>query len=142
MIIVGACCKGGGVGYKGKLPWKNRADMKHFRDTTMGHTLLVGRKTAENMPSLKGRNVITLSRTNGGDLDDFADSDFLLIGGSEVWKCAFEKGYVTRIILTYISIEYKCDAFFPMEELQNFTLDKIDKLDDITAVFYYSKKMN
>ena len=143
MIIVGACCANGGIGFNGKLPWKNSADMKHFRETTMGKTLLVGRKTAEQLPPLKGRKVIVLSRTNGVNLDDYADKDVILIGGAEVWKYALEKDFVDEMIITYIHESYECDTYFPFEAMWGkFTVEKAVYLDDKTRVMYYSKKMN
>jgi dihydrofolate reductase len=48
-----------------RIPWKNKEDMRHFRETTMGHILIMGRKTFESLPNgpLPGRIHIVLSRT-------------------------------------------------------------------------------
>lgn len=47
-----------------RIPWKNKEDMRHFRETTMGHILVMGRKTFESLPNgpLAGRIHIVLSR--------------------------------------------------------------------------------
>jgi len=142
MIIIGACCRGGGVGFEGGIPWKNKPDLRHFRKTTMGKTVLVGRKTYEKMPPLKGRDVVVLSKTNGAQLDDYADQDVMLIGGPVVWRHALEKGYVDRIILTYINLTTVCDAFFPMSFLEHFDIEKVENLGEITCVITYKRKMN
>ena len=71
--IVVALCDGGGIGFKGQLPWKVPADMKHFRqltsavrDPTKHNAVIMGRKTWESIPEkfrpLKDRFNIVLSR--------------------------------------------------------------------------------
>lgn len=141
MIIVGAYCLGGGVGLNGTLPWHNKADFKHFKNVTMGKTLLVGRITYEKLPPLRGRKVVKLSK-DGENLDDYADKDVMLIGGPTVWKYALEKGYVDTIILTKIHQYYECDALFPFHFLSEFELESTTILDKITEVHVYKRKMN
>lgn len=142
MIIIGAFCSGGGVGYKGGLPWKNSKDLKHFKKTTMGKTILVGKKTWEKMPPLKGRTVTVLSR-GINDLSEIAKncdtSDMYLIGGPTVWKYALERGYVQKAILTHIDspLKIKCDAYFPFEYMKDFDIISADCLDKNTTVLTY-----
>lgn len=140
MIIVGACCVNGGVGYDGKLPWKHKADMKHFRKITMGKTILVGRKTFEKMPPLKGRNVVVLSRS-GNLLKDYIGKDVMLIGGPEVWNEAFRHDCVDKIILTYINIDVECDSYFPLGQLRNYDIESVDKISADASVIIYNKKL-
>lgn len=52
----------GYIGLKDELPWRSRADFKHFKDMTMGETLLVGSTTASTLPKLRGRNIIVAHR--------------------------------------------------------------------------------
>ncbi|MGA1368045.1 MAG: dihydrofolate reductase, partial [Blastocatellia bacterium] len=52
-----------GIGYKGQLPWRLSADLQRFRALTMGHHLLVGRRTWDSIGRpLPGRQLIVLSR--------------------------------------------------------------------------------
>lgn len=48
----------GYIGLNGKLPWKSREDLLHFKQLTMNSTLLVGYKTYQTLPKLKYRTVI------------------------------------------------------------------------------------
>lgn len=51
------------IGIKGKLPWKLKADLARFKQITMGHTLIMGRKTYESLPGkLPGRKLIVVTR--------------------------------------------------------------------------------
>jgi len=135
MIIIGCVCRGYGIGKNGKIPWKNSNDMKFFREITNGCTVLVGRNTT--LPPLKNRTVVVLENRN--TIDDIKYRDALLIGGATVWRDAFKKGYVDSIYLTVIDEDYECDTYFPVEYLTEFNLESIQKLDEITRIFYYKK---
>ncbi len=50
------------IGAAGKLPWRLSDDLRRFKRLTMGHTILVGRKTFESMGALPGRRLVVLSR--------------------------------------------------------------------------------
>ena len=68
--IIAAIGKNRELGKQGKLIWRLPGDMKYFKDTTMGHTVLMGRKTFESIPGgkgLSGRRNIVLSTTKTGD---------------------------------------------------------------------------
>jgi len=52
----------GFMGLKDGLPWRSKADFKHFKEMTMGGNLLVGSTTAATLPPLKGRNVFIMNR--------------------------------------------------------------------------------
>ena len=51
------------IGINGQLPWHNPTDLKHFKDTTMGDWVIMGRKTVETLPKtgLTGRKIIALT---------------------------------------------------------------------------------
>ncbi|MBD5834596.1 dihydrofolate reductase [Lactobacillus delbrueckii] len=52
----------GAIGYQGRLPWHLPADLAHFKAKTMGHPMLMGRKTFESLPGLlPGRQHVVLS---------------------------------------------------------------------------------
>lgn len=66
--IIVAASHNGVIGKDGKLPWRLPDDLKRFKALTMGHTLIMGRKTYESLPPkmrpLPGRTTITLTRGN------------------------------------------------------------------------------
>lgn len=58
--IIAAIDEEGGIGKDGGIPWDYPADRKFFRDTTMGHTVVVGRKTLATLPHLPNRKVLNI----------------------------------------------------------------------------------
>ena len=61
--IIAAIGKNGELGFQGKIPWHIPADFKHFKETTLGHHLIMGRKTFESIGKpLPGRKTIVLTR--------------------------------------------------------------------------------
>ena len=52
-----------GMGYKNKMPWRCREELKIFNMKTKGATLLMGYNTAINLPPLPGRKILTLTHT-------------------------------------------------------------------------------
>lgn len=62
--LIVAIADNGVIGLDGGMPWPRlREDLKRFRATTMGHAVIVGRKTFESMPTLDGRDVIVYTRS-------------------------------------------------------------------------------
>ena len=60
-----------GIGYQGGLPWSLPAELNHFRSITLGHTLIMGRKTYESIGRpLPGRKTIVLSRSGYKSVDN------------------------------------------------------------------------
>lgn len=118
----------GGIGKDNKLVWNLPSDMKHFRETTKGHIVVMGRKTYESIGgALKGRLNIVLSKTlplvQEGDVLVFrhfgtvletalkARGDVFIIGGSSIYEQFLP--YADEVIVTEIQKEFECDSFFP-----------------------------
>jgi dihydrofolate reductase len=80
----------GYIGKDGEMMWKSKEDFKHFRNMTMGCKLLTGRKTADSMPLLKGRELYVASRKGQGNgtiekiLKDYTID--WVIGGEEIYN--------------------------------------------------------
>jgi dihydrofolate reductase len=104
------------IGREGGMPWRQSADLQRFKRLTMGHSLLMGRKTFASLGrALPGRTSIVLSRQPGielppgvvraGDLDAALalcrdDAEPFVIGGGEIYRLAaprIARWYVTRI---------------------------------------------
>ncbi len=122
--IVGMA-KNRGIGLGNALPWHVPEDLKRFKALTMGHALLMGRKTHESIGRpLPGRRNIVITRGQGsfagceraGSLDEalaLVPDDPLpfVIGGAQLYADALPK--VTHLFLTFIDREVKADTFFP-----------------------------
>tara|TARA_B100000614_G_scaffold262903_1_gene299920 strand:- start:90989 stop:91471 length:483 start_codon:yes stop_codon:yes gene_type:complete len=129
--IVVAASENGVIGKEDSLPWKQRADMQRFRQITMGHPVIMGRKTYESIPSdLEGRYQVVLTRdakyfVNGEtivahspeealDVALDIDNTVFIIGGEEVYNLFLEKA--DTIHLTRIHADIEGDAFFDVPE--------------------------
>ena len=122
------------LGNKGKIPWHIPEDMKFFKERTMGHALIMGRKTFAAMGKpLPGRLNIVLSHdpTKNENTDNcfFTTSledalnyardwekkndkpEIFIVGGGEIYKLALP--CTDRLYLTIVEGNYDGDAFFP-----------------------------
>ena len=126
------------IGRDGKLPWHYSADLKHFKETTMGGTLVMGSSTWHSIGrALPGRQSIVLSRSEIPGLPDGvilchavkqvieraerSDGDVFVIGGAGVFESFQDE--IARWIVTRIpeTIE-DADVFMPVQFLDDFEL--------------------
>lgn len=113
----------GVIGKDGAIPWHIPADLKRFKALTMGHAMIMGRKTFESFPRpLPGRRHIVLTRAQdwqakGAEvvhskaeaLAVAGEDPVAIIGGAEVYRL-FESEAL-RIEMTQIHAEYEGDTF-------------------------------
>ena len=85
MEAIIAINKLGCIGLNGGLPWRCSDDLKHFKKLTLGKTLVVGRKTAEKLPNLKGRTVYVMSKDGLSIKDVLKLKPDFVIGGKEIY---------------------------------------------------------
>lgn len=126
LIIIAALNKNRVIGKDGKIPWHVSEDLKRFKRLTMGHTVLMGRKTYESMgkPLSGRRNVVLTSRQIPGieTYPTIADAlqalesqeKVFVIGGGEVIAQLIEN--VDALYLTFVDQEVAGDTFFPPYE--------------------------
>jgi len=102
-----------GIGLKGKMPWPTLyADMKYFRRCTLGGTVVVGRKTFDEIGGLPERETIIYRGQKQKIIDLASWKDVWIIGGGEVYMEFIpiaDEIHLTRIL----GESYNCDAFFP-----------------------------
>jgi dihydrofolate reductase len=140
ITIIAAASENNVIGKDNKLIWHLSDDLKHFKELTKGHHVIMGRKTFESMPkALPNRTnvIITRNRNYTADnaivvqsLDDALkiskkDSQPFIIGGGEIYKMAMS--IADRIELTRVHADFEGDAFFPEIELSEWKEVKIDK---------------
>lgn len=127
MEIIAAVARNGAIGYRNKLLYHIAEDMARFRQLTLGHTVLMGRKTFESLPGgpLPGRRNIVLSRHMGERsgaevVRSWAEAMaccgtgevVFVIGGAQVYRAAMP--WACRMWLTEVDhIPPRADAFFP-----------------------------
>ncbi len=115
------------IGRDGALPWHLPADLRWFKQKTMGHAVIMGRRTWDSVGKpLPGRRSIILSRSMsqapaGAELVRTLegarelcrdDSEPFIVGGGEVYRLALPEA--GRIYLTLVDLEPEGDATFPM----------------------------
>lgn len=114
------------IGVNNALPWHLPADLKHFKKTTMGHAIVMGRCTWESIGKpLPGRTNIVVSRqagyrAPGAVVVDSMEAakkaaggsgELMVIGGAEIFEqCLAE---AARIYLTEIHAQFTGDTYFP-----------------------------
>ena len=132
LAVVVARARNGVIGRDGDLPWRLKADLRHFKRVTMGKPLLMGRKTWDSLPGLlPGRPHLVLSRNRDFDAagaEVFAEFDAMLarahalaaesgaaeiavIGGEALFALALP--LADRLYLTEVAAEVDGDARFP-----------------------------
>jgi len=139
------------IGRDGSLPWRLPADLKHFKDTTMGHPIVMGRKSHEDIGRpLPGRQNIVLTRQTSYVAEGCSvihapeeleavvpdGAEVMIIGGAEVYALFFPR--VTRMYLTLVHAEIDGDAFFPAFGVGKWkeTARQFHKADEVNAYDY------
>lgn len=114
------------IGADNRLPWRLPADLRHFKRTTMGHPIVMGRRTWESIGKpLPGRANIVLTRQPGYEapgavvVDSIAAAkraagdcdELMIIGGAHLYEQVLPEA--KRIYLTEIHAELEGDTYFP-----------------------------
>ena len=149
--IIAALSTNGVIGDKGKIPWFIRGELKRFKDITMGHNVVMGRKTFESIGKvLEGRRNIIISNNKSFHADgaivenslDLAISqcdkgkDIFIIGGSKIYEMALK--YCDYLYLTVIHKSFSGDTFFPEYDARKWTLISETRNYDLENKFSYS----
>ncbi|WP_411275680.1 dihydrofolate reductase [Daejeonella sp.] len=124
--LIVAVDENNGIGKDNQLPWHLPADLKHFKNLTTGHPIIMGRKTFESIgKALPNRHNIVISRqsdylaegvtvvsslTQAFALCEDHDEAFI-IGGAEIFMLALPLANV--LYLTIIHHQFNADTFFP-----------------------------
>ena len=150
LSIIAAIGKNNELGLNNNLIWHLKGDMKFFKETTIGHTIIMGRKTFESLPQLlEERKHIVLSRNNINipnievfhTIEEFlsnyinTDEEIFNIGGASVYQSLLE--YTDKIYLTEVEKTAKADAYFPTFNKKDFESEILDKkTDEKTGIKY------
>ena len=127
----------GGIGIRNQIPWHIPADLKRFKALTMGHHLIVGRKTYDSIGrALPGRTMIIVTRSKNyraegcwavsslqGALrlaEERGETEVFIGGGGMIYAQALP--FADRIYLTRVHTEVDADVFFPKWELAGWRM--------------------
>ena len=139
LSIIVAVAENGVIGRGGTLPWHLSADLKRFRELTMGHTIVMGRRTWESIGRpLAGRRMIVVSRQPGfsmgfdevqtaASLDEAiaaaqraGDDEAFVVGGAAIYREALPRA--DRLYLTQVHAAIDGDTRFPDHDLNGWRL--------------------
>jgi dihydrofolate reductase len=124
--LIAAVSSNGVIGRGGKLPWHLSADLRRFKQLTMGHPIIMGRKTYESIGRpLPGRTTIVVSRQPDfhptgvyvarslpNALQQASSSDeAFVVGGAQIYAAALPTA--DRLYLTEVEADVDGDTFFP-----------------------------
>lgn len=132
VTIIVAVAENGAIGKNNQLLWHLPADMKFFRDTTTGHSIITGRKNYESIPEkfrpLSNRLNVIVTRQKDyvapgavvvHSLEDAIDycrknsgNEIYIIGGGEIYKECLEKKLADQMLITHVHTAPDADTFF------------------------------
>jgi dihydrofolate reductase len=127
IILVVAISDNDVIGDKGAIPWHISEDLKRFKALTMGHTIVMGRKTWDSLPRkpLPGRANVVVTRNAAWSADgavragsvgqavEGTSGPVFIIGGAEIYGLALP--HATRIELTEVHKDFDGDAKFLLD---------------------------
>jgi dihydrofolate reductase len=134
ITLIVAMDRNRGIGIANQLPWKLPEDLAHFKRTTTGHAIIMGRKTYDSIGRpLPGRRNIVVTRNPAWRADGVAtastpqqaceiaqgEAEAFIIGGAELFVQTIQ--LADRMIVTEIDGQFDCDTFFPEVSRDDWT---------------------
>jgi dihydrofolate reductase len=134
--LVAAVARGGVIGRAGGIPWRLPEDLARFRELTMGHPVVMGRRTWESLPErfrpLPGRGNVVVTRNpawsargadRAGSIEEAlaaleSEPEVFVIGGAEIYAAALP--HADELLLTEIDAEIEGDTTFPAWDRDDF----------------------
>ncbi len=137
VALIAAVADNGVIGRKGRMPWRLPADLRNFRRLTMGHHLIVGRRTWQSIGKpLKGRRMLVITRAETLDpegpeicasldealslAEDAGDDEPFVAGGAEIYRLTLERA--DRLYITRVHANPAGDVYFPPFEADRWRL--------------------
>ena len=156
--LIVAVSENGVIGKDNDLIWHLPKDMKFFKDTTMGHHVIMGRKNFESIPHkfrpLPNRTNIIITRKSDykakgcvvvNSVEEAlrvaksnGDNESFIIGGGQIYKLVLEEDLVDRIYLTRIHHSFDGDTFFPELNSDWIEVNREDCFKDDNHKYDYS----
>jgi dihydrofolate reductase len=144
------------LGKNGEIPWKIPGELKYFKEVTMSHPIIMGRKTHESIGrALPGRVNIVITRNLNykaegcvvvSSVEDAIQEakkqdqeEIFIIGGGEIYKLAWD--YIDKLYITVINKSFNADVFFPTyDEFTKEVSKKIVETDGYEINFLQLEK--
>jgi dihydrofolate reductase len=152
VTIVAAVARNGVIGAEGGLPWHLPDELRLFKETTLGHVIVMGRRTYESIGRpLPGRTTVVLTRRSdwspeadgvvvANDIDEALarggaiDDEVFVVGGGEVYAAALPRA--DRLLLTFVDQAPDGDTTFPEIEWDAWRETRRDRGEGWERVAY------
>jgi dihydrofolate reductase len=146
MIAIVAMTPSRVIGHRNAIPWRLPEDLRWFKQTTLGHPVLMGRKTFESLGKpLRGRANLVVSRTSSFDGVEMVRSlarfdpdryerEVFVIGGAEIFQALLPR--CRQLLVTHVKTDYPGDAFFPAYEHLFRPVEEISDAGEFRIVRY------
>jgi dihydrofolate reductase len=146
IILIAAVGANGVIGRDNDLPWRIREDLQHFKQLTLGHTLVMGRKTYDSIGRpLPGRRTVVVTRQPDWSADGVEvvhtveealkqDGDIYVAGGGEIYRQALP--YADRLELTEVDQSPDGDVTFPAFDRTEWRETARTPMDGFTFITY------
>jgi dihydrofolate reductase len=150
ITLIAAMARNRAIGREGQIPWHLPRELKHFKETTMGRPIVMGRRTWESIGrALPGRQNIVVTRSAGFEAPgcDVVRSleqavataqggEIMIIGGGQLYADALP--VADRMILTVVDCAPKADTWFPDWSVGEWreTLLREERADDRNPLDY------
>jgi dihydrofolate reductase len=135
LSVIVAADRGGLIGSRGGLPWRVPEDLRRFRRLTMGHFLIMGRRTYEGLPRvLDGRRIVVMTRNTGfrpgpgASVAHTVEEALSMVAGEEAFVGGGAQVYATllplasRLYLTLVEGHFDGDAYLPAVDWDEWRL--------------------
>ena len=155
--LIVAIAQNGVIGKSnGEMSWHVKEEFQHFKNTTLGHPIIMGRKTFETLGKpLKGRLNIVVTRNKSYKTDfeevviksslqnaveycrESKPEKIFIIGGGEIYKQAIN--FVDEMIITFMKFEAEGEVKFPEIRNADWNIEKIND-HELFEIFRYERK--
>lgn len=159
-IIIAAVADNGVIANDGDIPWNYPEDLAHFKETTTGSPVIMGRTTYEEIEAdlggpLPERDNIVLSRDTDDNLPDDVDQAYdiddavdtasqyddeaYIIGGASIYEQFLDRA--DEMVLTAIPEKPDGDTYFPTWDRNNWTKTKTEQRGDLNIHWYEADRV-
>ena len=156
--LIVAVSENGVIGKNNDLIWHLPKDMKYFKEKTLGHHIIMGRKNFESIPHkfrpLRNRVNIIVTRNKDYTAEDCIiansiesaidysksnkEDEVFIIGGGEIYKQSIQKNLVDKIYLTRVHADFDGDTFFETPSSNWMIESEVKKKKDEKHLFDYT----
>lgn len=154
-VIIVAIAKNRVIGNGAEIPWHSKEEFKHFKSTTMGFPILMGRKTFESIGRpLPGRLNVVISRKENlsyefenvavvnslNEAFSLCEKDYekaFICGGGNIYNQAID--IADEMIISVMKLEPEGDVYFPEIDENKFEITKTEDRDEFT-IHWYSRR--